>query len=160
MSSDAPTFATAVTCIDGRVHPPLTEWARHRFGVDHVDLLTQPGPDLALCCGDDAAVAQLREHLGVSTRAHRPGALVVAGHADCAANPVSEAEHRRHLHLALVRARAWVPPGMPVVGVWVDQDGRVTEIDTAAGPGYEASTSSPGAGRAAPPAPDQVATNA
>jgi hypothetical protein len=160
VSSDAPTFAAAVTCIDGRVHPPLIRWVRDRFGVDHVDLLTQPGPDLALCCGDDDAVARLRDHLGVSTRAHRPGALVVAGHADCAANPVPEAEHRRHLHLALQRARAWVPAGMPVVGVWVDGDGHVAEVDPGVRPAYEASTSSLADRRVAPPAPDQVATNA
>lgn len=129
VSSDHPTFAAAVTCIDGRVHPTLTRWVRDRFGVDHVDLLTQPGPDLALCCGDEGAVARLRDHLGVSTRAHHPGALVVAGHADCAANPVSEAEHRRHLRRALRRAQAWVPPEMPVVGVWVDLDGRVAEVE-------------------------------
>ena len=160
MSSDAPPCAVRAPRSAGRGPPPLTEWVRDRFGVDHVDLLTQPGPDPALCCGDDAAVAHLRDHLGVSTRAHRPGALVVAGHADCAANPVSEAEHRRHLHLALARARAWVPEGLPVVGVWVDHDGRVAEIDPGTLPAYEASTSSPGAGRVAPPAPDHVATNA
>lgn len=133
MSSDGATFAAAVTCIDGRVHEPVVAWARRRFGVAYVDLLTEPGPDLALCCGDEAALAHLRTHLGVSSRAHRPGALVIAGHADCAANPVSDDEHRDHVRRALARARRWAPPGMPVVGVWVDDQGRVEEIaETAA----------------------------
>ncbi|HEX6417834.1 MAG TPA: carbonic anhydrase [Acidimicrobiales bacterium] len=135
MSSDRATFAAAVTCIDGRVHPPLARWVRERYGVDHVDLLTQPGPDLALCCAADGEVAHLRDHLGVSARAHRPGVLVVAGHADCAANPVPEAEHRRHLRRALDRARAWAPDGMPVVAVWVDRDGTVAEVAGTADPG-------------------------
>ncbi|MEX2621008.1 MAG: carbonic anhydrase [Egibacteraceae bacterium] len=42
------TFATAITCIHGRVHAPVTEWIRQRFGVDHVDLITAPGAD-AVC---------------------------------------------------------------------------------------------------------------
>ena len=31
MSSDRPTFAAAVTCIDGRVHEPVIAWVRERF---------------------------------------------------------------------------------------------------------------------------------
>lgn len=135
MSSDQPgqpTFAAAVTCIDGRVHEPVIAWVRSRFGVSYVDLLTQPGPDLALCCAAEAQIGHLREHLGVSTDAHSSRALVIAGHADCAANPVSEEQHRDHLRRALTRARAWAPPEMTVVGVWVDGEGHVDEVDAAA----------------------------
>ncbi len=139
MSSDRPTFAAAVTCIDGRVHEPVTAWARERFGVEFVDLVTQPGPDLALCCDTEARIGHLRESLGVSAEAHRSGALVIAGHADCAANPVSEAQHRDHLRRALSRALTWAPPDMVVVGVWVDDEGRVTEVDASPVPGEHAS---------------------
>lgn len=137
--SDQPTFAAAVTCIDGRVHEPIIAWARERFGVEYVDLVTQPGPDLALCCDTEARIGHLRESLGVSAQAHRSGALVIAGHADCAANPVSEEQHRDHLRRALSRALAWAPPGMVVVGVWVDDEGRVTEVDASPVPGEHAS---------------------
>jgi hypothetical protein len=135
MSSDRPTFAAAVTCIDGRVHEPVTAWVRERFGVTYVDLVTQPGPDLALCCAAEARIQHLRESLGVSAEAHRSGALVIAGHADCAANPVSEEQHRDHLRRALNRALTWAPPGMVVVGVWVDDEGRVSEVDASPVPG-------------------------
>lgn len=139
MSSERPTFAAAVTCIDGRVHEPVAAWVKARFGVDHVDLVTQPGPDLALCCETEARIEHLRESLGVSAEAHRSGALVIAGHADCAANPVSEAQHRDHLRRALSRALTWAPPDMVVVGVWVDDEGRVTEVDASPVPGERVS---------------------
>ena len=135
MPSDEHRFATAVSCIDGRVHEPLVRWVRERLGVDHVDLLTQPGPDLALCCADDLNVEHLRRHLGVSVDAHQTRALVIAGHADCAANPVSDEEHRDHVRRAVRRARAWAPAALPVLGVWVDADGRVEEIVTDPSPG-------------------------
>ena len=70
-----------------------------------------------------------------AAEAHRSSALVIAGHADCAANPVSEEQHRDHLRRALSRALAWAPPDMVVVGVWVDHDGRVTEVDASPVPG-------------------------
>jgi len=39
------TFGTAITCIDGRVHPPLVAWMQSLFSVAYVDLITEPGPD-------------------------------------------------------------------------------------------------------------------
>ena len=129
MSSDGAGFAAAVRCIDERVHQPLTAWVTARFGVEFVDLLTQPGPDVALCCAADDELAHLRRHRGISVEAYRSGALVIAGHDDCAANPVSASEHRDHLRPALVRARAWAPPGLQVVAAWVDRAGRVEEIN-------------------------------
>jgi hypothetical protein len=128
MSSERPTFAAAVTCIDGRTHEPVTAWMRERFGVEYVDLLTQPGPDLALCCAAEETLVHLRDSLAVSADAHRSAVLVIAGHADCAANPVSEAQHRSHVRRATSRALAWAPPGMRVVGVWVDAEGLVEEV--------------------------------
>lgn len=128
MSSDTRRFATAVTCIDGRVHGPLVEWVKARIGVEFVDLLTQPGPDLALCCKTDVDIAHLRGHFGISTEAHHPRALVIAGHADCAANPVSDDEHRDQVRRAVRRVSGWAPAGLPVRGAWVDADGRVEEV--------------------------------
>lgn len=127
-SSERASFAAAVTCIDGRVHEPVVGWVRSRFDVEFVDLLTQAGPDLALCSHGDDEVGHVRRQLGVSTGAHAPRVLVVAGHADCAANPASGSEHRRQVCCALSRAREWAP-GLPVVGVWVDADGRVEQLD-------------------------------
>jgi hypothetical protein len=119
------TFATAVTCIDGRVHAPLANWVRGRFGVDHVDLVTEPGADLVCAEDPDARIATILERVEVSTRAHASTTLVIAGHAGCAANPVDEAGHRAHIRRAVQRLRARTD-GLAVLGAWVDADGTVT----------------------------------
>lgn len=35
-------FATAINCIDGRTQLPVIEWARKKYGVDYVDMITKP----------------------------------------------------------------------------------------------------------------------
>jgi hypothetical protein len=120
-------FATAITCIDGRAHGPVTEWARQRLAVDYVDLVTEPGAPLAVATGEPAALAAVLHKVRVSTDAHAADVLVVSGHAGCAADPVSPARHREHIRAAIQRLRTALP-GKVLIGVWVDDDGRVHEV--------------------------------
>lgn len=39
------TFATALSCMDGRTKGPVRKWAKETFGVDYVDMITEPGMD-------------------------------------------------------------------------------------------------------------------
>ncbi len=38
-------FATSVSCIDGRIQIPLTNWIKENYSVDYVDTITEPGDD-------------------------------------------------------------------------------------------------------------------
>ena len=38
-------FATSVSCMDGRIQIPLTNWIKKNFSVDYVDTITEPGID-------------------------------------------------------------------------------------------------------------------
>lgn len=121
-------FAVAVTCIDGRAHDPLVRWAREHLGVDYVDLVTQPGADAALSeCPLDVCSA-IRDKLDVSVNAHASRAVVIAGHDDCAANPVSPAVHRRQILDAVRQVEAWALD-LTVVGIWIDRNGDVTTVE-------------------------------
>ena len=144
MGSDAETFAAAVTCIDGRTHGPLTDWVRERFGVDHVDLITRPGVDATLSDCSGGLCEGIREHLAVSATAHASRVVAIAGHDDCAGNPVPADEHRRQIAEAVGQVRGW-ELGMDVIGVWIERDGTVTQIEVLAGTGVSA-----GAGDAPP----------
>jgi hypothetical protein len=124
-------FATAITCIDGRAHGPVTEWARDHLAVDYVDLVTEPGAPLAVATGGLAALAAVLDKVRISTDAHAATALVVSGHADCAADPVTPTRHRAHIRAAIRRLRAALP-GTLLIGVWVDDAGRVHEVHTSA----------------------------
>lgn len=130
MGSDAETFAAAVTCIDGRTHEPLTRWVRERFGVDHVDLITRPGVDATLSDCSGGLCEGIREHLAVSATAHASQVVAIAGHDDCAGNPVPADEHRRQIADAVGQVRGW-DLGMDVIGVWIERDGTVTQIEVA-----------------------------
>ncbi len=126
-----PLFAAAVTCIDGRTHEPLIRWVRQQLGVDHVDLITRPGVDAALSDCSSGLCDGIREHLAVSATAHSSWAVAIAGHDDCAGNPVPADEHRRQIAEAVEQVRAW-GLGLEVIGVWIEVDGTVTPIDAAA----------------------------
>lgn len=121
------TFAVAVSCIDGRVHQPVIDWVRRTTGVDHVDLVTEPGPDAALAACPTPRCATVRARLDVSLRAHEPRAVVIAGHDDCAANPVDRATHERQIDEAARELAAW-GHDVPVTGVWVTADGIVEVV--------------------------------
>ena len=45
MPSPRDKFATAITCIDGRVQQPIVDWMKLHTNVHYVDLITEPGPD-------------------------------------------------------------------------------------------------------------------
>jgi carbonic anhydrase len=121
------TFASAITCIDGRVHAPLAEWIRQRFAVHHVDLITDPGADAACARSDSLDLDRILARVTVSTTAHASTTLVIAGHADCAANPADDATHHRDIAAAVERIRG-LTDGLTVGGAWVDARGRVTSV--------------------------------
>jgi hypothetical protein len=126
-SSESQRFGAAVACIDGRTHEPLTRWIRERTGVRYVDLVTEPGADAALADCPRDTCATIRERLRVSLTAHAPEIVVIAGHDDCAANPVSTLTHRDQVRAAVGEVAGW-GLGVPVVGVWIDDDGEVEPI--------------------------------
>lgn len=121
-------FATAITCIDGRVQVPVIEWIRGEMGVDFVDMITEPGPDWVLAFQPDEQLAEIRRRVKISTDAHGSQLLIVAGHHDCAANPVSDFDHQEHIRKAVEVARNW-QFAVRVVGVWVNSDWQVEVVD-------------------------------
>lgn len=121
-------FAVMLTCIDGRVQQPLTEWVRARYGVAYADVVTEPGIDAVLASGPDDVRQALLDKICVSRLAHHSGSLVLAGHHDCAANPVDRAVHEIHIRAAVDFLRAALPR-LEVAGVYVDETWTPHAID-------------------------------
>jgi carbonic anhydrase len=124
------TFAAAVGCIDGRIHPALTRFVAAEHGVDAVDLVTEPGVDGALAAGDEAVLGDVLRRLAPSREAHACRTVIVAGHEDCAAMPGSLDAHREAVACA-ARRLADRLAGTPVQGVVVHLDGTVELVETA-----------------------------
>jgi hypothetical protein len=127
------TFASAITCIDGRVLRPVVEWGLAHCGVDAVDIVTEPGVDGSL----PRLVDDLRRRLAPSIDRHGSHEVILAGHEDCAGNPVSEETHREHLAVAAAALSEALGPEIDVTPIYVHLDGTVDELDPPARPGAQ-----------------------
>lgn len=125
-------FAVVLSCIDGRVQRALADWVREQYDVDYADVITEPGVDAVLALGDPAVREALLDKVCISRLAHLSSYLVVAGHHDCAANPVPQVVHEEQIRAAVRRLRAALP-GFHVDGVFQDETWapRLVEGDSA-----------------------------
>ena len=117
-------FGTALNCIDGRTQIPIINWLKENFGLDYVDLITEPGMDKVLSQGQWVENEILREKVIVSITAHNSNVVAVVGHYDCAANPVSDCKHFHDIAVSAYIVKSWGLP-VTVVGLWVDESWRV-----------------------------------
>lgn len=158
------TFATAINCMDGRVQEPVARFLKERYPVKYVDMITEAGPDGVLAAeksgsaGSDGAAAGgpgagtgeeegnpilrgMREKVGISVYKHGSSVIAVAGHYDCAGNPVAEEVHKEHIKQAVKIVKDWVSgPGsgcgeeekggqaIEVIGLWIDENWEVWEV--------------------------------
>lgn len=121
-------FAVVLNCIDGRVQRSLADWVRKQYGVDYADAVTEPGIDVVLALGDATAREALLDKVCISRLAHLACYLVVAGHHDCAANPVPRSVHEEHIRTAVGHLRTALP-GFHVDGVFLDETWTPSLID-------------------------------
>lgn len=122
-----PRFGTAINCIDGRAQLPVIQWLCESFGVDHVDLITEPGADGVLAKWRVDALLSIKSRTRLSVEAHGSEVVAVAGHHDCRANPVSAEQHMLDIKAAVEVVKSWRLPA-PVVGLWVDETWRVVVV--------------------------------
>lgn len=114
-------FATAISCMDGRVIVPTVDWMRAQFNVDYVDVITEAGPDLILARGDDRDIESIRKRIKVSIDAHGSEVVAIFAHYDCAGNPVSKDEHLAMLGECMQRLTDWRLKAR-VLGFWLDEN--------------------------------------
>lgn len=113
-------FGTAITCIDGRVQRPTILWLREHYGLDYVDVVSEPGPDKLLADGWPGDVAPVRNKVGFSITAHAAELIAVCGHHDCAGNPASRDEHWAQIREGVRLVRSWDFPA-DVIGLWINE---------------------------------------
>lgn len=126
-------FGTAITCVDGRVQLPLITWLKDAYGLDYVDMITEPGADKVLADGWPSDTAPLRSKAFRLVAIHRSAVLAIAGHHDCAANPVTREEHRAQIRAGVRLFRSWQLP-VDVVGLWVNERWEIEVVDPAPPP--------------------------
>ena len=118
-------FATSVSCMDGRIQMPLTNWIKENFSVDYVDTITEPGIDKQVA--DNTDLESIKIKVGISINKHESELIVVSGHYDCAGNPVSNEEHITQIKKGIEVISSW-NLGVKVVGVWVDDTWKINTV--------------------------------
>ncbi len=113
-------FATAITCIDGRVQQPIVDWMKLNTNVHYVDLITEPGPDQALSDGPVHIIDEIVRRVSFSILHHSSNVVAVTGHFDCAANDADKEEHIEQI-LESVRVLLSYQINARVLGLWLNE---------------------------------------
>jgi hypothetical protein len=122
------TFATAINCMDGRVQIPVTDWLKDVSRADYVDMITEPGADKLLAEGSLSARESLRQKVLISVNVHGSRVVAVAGHHDCAGNPVSRDTHLNQIRKGMANITTW-NLDVEVIGLWVNEQWEVERIE-------------------------------
>jgi hypothetical protein len=110
-------FATAINCIDGRTQEPVIAYLKEHYNVDYVDMITGPGIDGCFCTSE-ALQDQVKKSAQISIEKHGSAVIAIAGHAECAGNPVDEGHHCMDVSACMETVRSWKLP-VTVIGLFV-----------------------------------------
>lgn len=111
-------FGTAINCMDGRVQEPVINWMKVRYGLDYVDIITEPGPIKLIANMDSVAMESIKRRLAVSINTHHSSVVAIVGHHDCAGNPVSQQEQFDQIKRSIEILRP-ILPGIKLIGLYV-----------------------------------------
>jgi len=111
-------FATSLSCIDGRVQLPMINWIKEKYNVDYVDTITAPGIDKVI---SDADVESIKKSVMISVSNHKSSHIVISGHFGCAGNPVSDKEHFAQIKKSVEIVNSWNLDA-DVIGIWIDEN--------------------------------------
>jgi carbonic anhydrase len=119
MPSPRDKFATAITCIDGRVQQPIVDWMKLHTNVHYVDLITEPGPD-KLVSSESPAVDEVVRKVSFSIHHHASTVVALTGHHDCAANAGDKDDHIEQI-LAGIRVLLSYNLNVRILGLWLSE---------------------------------------
>jgi len=121
-------FCTAINCMDGRVQLPVFEFLTDFFDVEYVDTVTEPGVNRILAeATNQPLLDSIETRVRISVEKHGSVGIAIVGHYDCAGNPTPEEAQTDHTQAAVQYIKKMFPD-VSVIGLWVDQDWRVTRI--------------------------------
>lgn len=121
-------FGVAINCMDGRVQLPVIDYLKKEFGLDYVDMVTEPGPNKILAENQDrATVDSIKRRVAISVEKHNSTVIALVGHFVCAGNPADKPVQLNQLNRAEETVKAW---GFKVqtVKLWVDENWQVHPV--------------------------------
>ncbi|RLD17020.1 hypothetical protein DRI50_00435 [candidate division KSB1 bacterium] len=122
-------FCTVINCMDGRVQLPVIKYLLKRFNAEYVDSITEAGPNRILAEQKDAhSIESILKRLKISIENHGSIGIAIVGHHDCAGNPAPKKRQIAHIVEAVKFIRQQYPE-TETVGLWVDENWKVNEIE-------------------------------
>ena len=114
--------------MDGRVQDAVKDYMKEKYGVDYVDMVTEPGPNKILADNlDKSVVENIKKRVEVSVHHHGSKIVAIVGHFGCAGNPTEKSEQIKHLQSAKKTAEGFGFP-VEVILLWVDGDWKTVEL--------------------------------
>jgi hypothetical protein len=123
-------FGTAINCMDGRAQLPIINWMKQQFHLDYIDMITEPGPDKIVSEEQSIKIDSIKARVAISANAHGSKTIVIAGHDDCAGNPVGEEKHKSQIQESIKVIRSWKIPFDKVIGVYINKNWDIEVIST------------------------------
>jgi carbonic anhydrase len=120
-------FGTAINCIDGRVQEPVINWMKVRYGLDYVDMITEPGPVRLIAKADPVALESIKRRILISTDKHHSDVIAVVGHHDCAGNSVPREQQAEQIRKSIELLKTW-NLNTKLVGIYVSDTWLVTLV--------------------------------
>lgn len=126
MASDKK-FACAINCMDGRVQDAVKKYIQKNYGVDYVDMVTEPGPNKILADETDKNIIEnIKKRVEISVHHHGSKVVAVVGHFGCAGNPTEKEIQIEHLKKAEETVKSF-GFSAEVILLWVDGDWTTVE---------------------------------
>ncbi len=114
--------------MDGRVQDAVKNYMKENYGVDFVDMVTEPGPNKILASPElaERLVENIKKRVEVSVHHHGSKVIAIAGHFGCAGNPAEKETQIEHLKKAQKTVESFGFPA-EVILLWVDGDWKTAE---------------------------------
>ena len=120
-------FGTAINCMDGRTQIPVSDWIKEKYNIDYIDTITEPGVDKVMSSADVGKLEQVKSKVLISINKHGSTVIAVAGHHDCAGNPVSKEERISQIKKSVDTIKSWELTAQ-VVGLWVNENWQIEPV--------------------------------
>lgn len=116
--------------MDGRAQDAVKNYIKEKYGVDFVDVVTEPGPCRILAEHSDMPVVEdMKKRLAISVERHGSKVVALAAHAECAGDPCSKEEQLEHLREAKKMIESF-GFDIPVILLWVGEGWQKAELVT------------------------------
>lgn len=125
------TFATQITCMDGRIQQAVQEYLKSTYNKQYIDTITMAGPVKILAQDrKEKLIENLRFRSDVSVFQHFSSVIAVVGHHDCAGIKEDNKTQKEFIKKAVVKIKSWYPD-CEVIGIWFDVNFKLQLLETA-----------------------------